>query len=252
MVGARVPTPVVPILRQAKWSVIGTAKRFRSSGTKAFWVLSDQGVVSLGNFITHLMVARHLGLKQLGVYAILSELTLFLNSMHASLVMFPLVIRGAVADDQRLSRLAGRAMVLTIVLAPVLGSGVLAAGALLEGVVVGLWAMVAMTTFQIQETLRRALITQIRYAATIGGDAISYLGQAIIVCVLAGAGNLTLISAFQAFAATSAIAAGLQIIQVRPQFTPIEEAIPEAFKFNQSFLDPPMATRSAWPSLNSP
>ena len=117
----------VPILRQTKCTLVGAARRYRTNGKKAFWILSDQGVVSLGNFLTQLMLARHLGLKQLGVYAILYELTLFLNSMQASMVLFPLIIRGAVADKQKLSRLAGRALVLTIVLAPVLGSGALAA-----------------------------------------------------------------------------------------------------------------------------
>ncbi|CAN5361159.1 hypothetical protein BH09PLA1_BH09PLA1_21190 [soil metagenome] len=217
--------PFVPILRSAKGTFVGAALRYRSSGTKAFWVLSDQGVVSLGNFITHLMLARHLGLQQLGVYAILYELTLFLNSMQASTVLFPLLIRGAVADQQKLSRLAGRALVLTIVFTPLLGPWLLAAGALLDNLHVGFWAMVAMVTFQMQETLRRALIAHARYAATVWGDAMSYLGQATIVCLLAARGQLTLIGAFQAFAATSAIAACIQVIQVRPQLTPISEAV---------------------------
>src|SRR4051812_33758241 len=185
------------MLRQTKWSIMGAAVRYRTNGTKLFWVLGDQGVVSLGNFVTQLMLARHLGLKQLGVYAILYELTLFLNSMQASMVLFPLIIRGAVADQQRMSRLAGRALVLTIVLVPVVGSGALAVGALIEGISVGIWAMVAMTMFQIQETLRRALITHIRYRTAVWGDAVSYIGQAVIVSVLASKGMLSLTSAFQ-------------------------------------------------------
>jgi len=204
---------------------MGAAKRYRTNGTKLFWVLSDQGVVSLGNFVTQLMLARHLGLKQLGVYAILYELTLFLNSMQASMVLFPLIIRGAVADQQRMSRLAGRALVLTVVLVPVIGSGALAVGSLIEGIVVGLWAMVAMTMFQIQETLRRALIAHIRYRSAVWGDAVSYLGQATIVCILASRGKLTLVSAFQAFALTSFLGAVVQTLQVRPQMAPVGEAI---------------------------
>jgi O-antigen/teichoic acid export membrane protein len=221
---------VYPMIRTAKWSLIGTAKRYRHSGTKAFWVLFDQGLVSLGNFVTHLMLARTLDLKSLGVYAILYELTLFLNSMQASMVLFPLVIRGAVADHHKVSRLAGRAIVLTFVLVPVLGTLVLGAAALLDGIVVGLWAMVAMTTFQLQETLRRTLVTQVRYGECVIGDAISYLGQATVVCVLAATKSLTLVSAFQAFAATSALAAVVQMIQVRPQLTRVEEAISFARK----------------------
>jgi O-antigen/teichoic acid export membrane protein len=87
-----------------------------------------------------------------------------------------------------------------------------------------------MTIFQIQETLRRAMIAQIRYRAVIWGDAISYLGQAIVVVALAMNGMLSLISAFQAFAATSALAAIVQALQVRPQLTPMQEGIQFARK----------------------
>ncbi|MBC8107893.1 MAG: polysaccharide biosynthesis C-terminal domain-containing protein [Anaerolineae bacterium] len=213
---------------------MSAAQRYRTNGTKIFWVLSDQGVVSAGNFFTQLMLARHLGLKQLGVYAILYELTLFLNSMQASTVLFPLIIRGAVADQQRMSRLAGRALVLTLVLVPIVGSGALAVGALIEGISVGLWAMVAMTVFQVQETLRRALIAHVRYRTAVWGDAVSYIGQAVIVAWLASKGMLTLTTAFQAFAVTSALGAIVQLIQVRPQLTSVEEAIVFARK-NWSF-----------------
>src|SRR4051794_5990859 len=213
---------------------MSAAKRYRTNGTKLFWVLSDQGVVSLGNFATQLLLARHLGLKQLGVYAILYELTLFLNSMQASMVLFPLIIRGAVADQQRMSRLAGRALVLTVVLVPVIGSGALAVGALIEGMRVGIWAMIAMSIFQIQETLRRALIAHIRYRSAMWGDAVSYIGQAIIIAVLASKGQLTLTTAFQSFALTSALGAIIQVIQVRPQIAPVEEAISFA-RMNWSF-----------------
>lgn len=221
---------LIPLLQKTKRSVVGVARRHRHNGTKVFWVLSDQGVVSLGNFITSLMLARHLGLKQLGVYAIIYELTLFLNSMQASMVLFPLIIRGAVADDQKLSRLAGRAMIVTLALAPLLGCGALAAGALLEGIAVGLWALLAMTMFQIQETFRRAMIAQIRYRSVIWGDAVSYLGQAVLVCLLAAQGRLSLVSTFQAFAITSALAALVQAIQIRPQFVALTEGIQFARK----------------------
>jgi O-antigen/teichoic acid export membrane protein len=221
---------LIPILQKTKQRVVGAARRHRVIGTKAFWVLSDQGVVSLGNFVTSLMLARHLGLKQLGIYAIIYELTLFLNSMQASLVLFPLIMRGAVADDQKLSRLAGRAMIVTLALAPVLGCGALAAGALLDSIVVGLWALVAMTLFQVQETLRRAMIAQIRYRSVIWGDAISYLGQAALICLLAAHHQLTLATAFQAFAITSAAGAIVQAIQIRPQFVALAEGIEFARK----------------------
>src|SRR4051794_3437451 len=101
-----VKTAVYPILQQTKWRVVGTAKRFRYSGIKAFWALGDQGIVSLGNFVTNLILARTLPLAELGLYGILYELGLFLNSMQAATILFPLNVKGAVADDDFFSRLA--------------------------------------------------------------------------------------------------------------------------------------------------
>jgi len=60
---------VVPILRETKYRVVGTAKRFRHSGIKAVFALGDQGIVSLGNFGTNLILARTLPLAELGLTA---------------------------------------------------------------------------------------------------------------------------------------------------------------------------------------
>jgi O-antigen/teichoic acid export membrane protein len=74
------------------------------------------------------------------------------------------------------------------------------------------------------------MIAQIRYRSVIWGDAISYLGQAIALILLARSDMLTLASAFQTFAATSAVGAIVQSIQVRPQFTRLGDGIQFARK----------------------
>src|SRR5262249_11382259 len=79
---------------------------------------------------------------------------------------------------------------------------------------VGIWAAVALAIWQLQETLRRALISQLRFRSALIGDSISYLGQVGAVIFLAHRGNLTLVNCFQAMAITSVLAALVQAMQI--------------------------------------
>lgn len=217
---------IAPHLRETKRRCLAVAQRYRYAGQKAFWALGDQGVASLGNFLSNLIIARTLGLAELGLYGVLYELGLFLNSMHAATVLFPLNVKGAVADGRaKFARLAGRSLTYTLLLAPGLGVVMFTTGAMMDRVTVGLWATVALVMFQIQETLRRSLISRMRYRAAVWGEAISYLGQAAALYMLASAKMLTLVSAYQSFAATSALAAIVQLIQVRPRVAPPRESM---------------------------
>jgi O-antigen/teichoic acid export membrane protein len=71
-----------------------------------------------------------------------------------------------------------------------------------------------MALWQIQETLRRALVADARVAASVPGDCLSYLGQAAAMWVLARMGILTLPMALLVIGGTSALAAAVQVIQV--------------------------------------
>src|SRR5271170_6186042 len=60
-----------------------------------FWAFIDQGVVSLGNFMATVMLARALKPGEFGIFALLFGSILFLNTVHAALVTYPLSIFGA-------------------------------------------------------------------------------------------------------------------------------------------------------------
>jgi len=145
--------------------------------------------------------------------------------MQAATILFPLNVKGAVAEENFFARLAGRSIILTLLMAPLLGIGLLGTGIALRQPMVGVWALVALVVFQIQETLRRSLIIQMRYRDAMLGDAVSYLGQATAMYLLSSAKLLTLTSAFQAFAVTSALAAMVQAVQVRPRHVTVGEAM---------------------------
>jgi len=57
---------------------------------KGFWPMCDQGVVSLGNFLTTIFVARGLATKEeYGLFGVLLEFMFFLNNLQGGLITYP-------------------------------------------------------------------------------------------------------------------------------------------------------------------
>jgi O-antigen/teichoic acid export membrane protein len=185
--------------------------------------LADQGAVSLGNCLTNFLLARNLPMQQFGLFAILLEAMLFLNSLQAALVIYPLTVRGAVVDRSGLRRLAGACVLMTMILALPLGAAVAlaarAAGAATAAV--GVAAAAALLMWQIQETLRRTMMAAGQFNRALPGDLISYLGQAVVLALLLGAGRLGVTAALAAMGATSLLAAIVQAAQVGIILPPI-------------------------------
>jgi O-antigen/teichoic acid export membrane protein len=76
------------------------------------------------------------------------------------------------------------------------------------------WVVAAMVLWQVQETLRRAMMARLQHRRAVLGDAISYLGQAVALWLLIRHGTISPAIAFGAIAATSGIAALVQGIQL--------------------------------------
>ncbi|HEX4123139.1 MAG TPA: hypothetical protein VHY37_00310, partial [Tepidisphaeraceae bacterium] len=182
-------------------------------GGRGAWMGVDQAVVSLGNFVTCAILARHLPERQWGSYGLLLETILFLNGLQAAVVNYPLTVRAA-GDGRQLRRSTTVAMLLSTAMLPVLAIAMFASSRGAGGMTVGAAAVVAMALWQVQETLRRALVADARIAASVPGDCLSYLGQAAAMWVLARMGLLTLPMALLAIGGTSALAAAVQVIQV--------------------------------------
>jgi O-antigen/teichoic acid export membrane protein len=189
-----------------------------------FWALFDQGTVSLGNFLTQMLLARNLGLGDYGVFALVYGVLFFLIGAIGSLVTYPLSVRGASANPRELRRLAGTSLWFDIGLVFPEALIVLCAVAVLHRMDLFLFALLALVFWQFQETLRRALMARLDYRDAAWGDSLSYLGQATAIGVLARMGALTLESALLAVAATSAAAALVQVFQVKPKTGALAEA----------------------------
>ena len=61
---------------------------------QGFWAIADQGIVSLGNFLTTIILARTVSPHEYGVWTGNFRFDfLFLNVLPASLVTYPLMVR---------------------------------------------------------------------------------------------------------------------------------------------------------------
>lgn len=186
------------------------------------WALGDQAIVSIGNYLTAILVARNmLDMGRIGAFTMVLEVLLFLNSLHQALIIYPLLVRGSVLDRSSLRRLAGGCLILTAILGVPLAAVMFGAAGYFAGTTLLFWAPLALILQQLQETLRRAMLAQLRFAAAIPGDAISYLAQVVILVSLGH--RLTLPMIFAAMAITSALGAGVQALQVGPRRFPLSE-----------------------------
>jgi O-antigen/teichoic acid export membrane protein len=189
---------------------------FDATSKNTFWALFDQGVISAGNFFTNLILIRHLGAAEFGVFALLLNAMLFLNNIHAALVTYTICIRGAQADKDVLGKVATGGVAATLGLAIVNAIALYLACTYVAQRWLLLFVVAASLCWQIQEALRTVLVSTVSFKRAIGGDALSYLGQAALIGCIFLFRTPNLSSIFVVIAGTSLVAAVLQAIQIRP------------------------------------
>lgn len=182
---------------------------------KGFWAQADQGVVSLGNFLCQIVLARSLSAANYGIFALLFGVMLVLLTCHGSLITYPLSLKGAVADPKGLRNLTSQSVTLTLLLSAFLAPIVFAAAWVLKVRTLSWCVLLALVLWLVQETLRRGLMAHLRHREAIWGDCASYLGQAAILWLIARHGRMTLPAAFLVLAITSGAAAIVQGAQLR-------------------------------------
>jgi O-antigen/teichoic acid export membrane protein len=204
---------------------------FVRASRKGFWPMLDQGVVSFGNFLTTIMVARGLGKHEYSTFGMALEFMFYLNNLHGALVTFPLTVKSAVTDEQGLQRFATASSLLTMFLGIPLAIVTLIVGGTMGQFWLGASAVVALMLWQLQETTRRGLWAHFRHGEAIVGDFISYVGQAFGVWLLIHNHKLNLVTIFSVMSATSGVAALVQILQVgmKPIDMPELKAIARQF-----------------------
>jgi O-antigen/teichoic acid export membrane protein len=180
------------------------------SGGRELSALLDQALVSGTNFATNVLLARRLGLREYGVFALAWVAVLFVNSLQWAFIISPMMTVGPKQDP--VDRPAYYGAVLTqealfaIFCSMVVVIGVIVGGARFPGwnssglaIPLGFAAL----CYLLQEFIRRYLFSTRNNRLALACDAVSYITQLPILIVMSSYGYLSVRSALWIIGATS-------------------------------------------------
>jgi O-antigen/teichoic acid export membrane protein len=167
--------------------------------------LTDQAIVSAGNFGLNILLARSFSETDYGTFALILSFVLFLNTLHQAFVIFPLSVESAAAPPSRLGYSLALAASLTVLetafFFPVIGGATLSVGRL----ALLLPASLFLLAWQLQEVWRRGLIARGRYGAAIANDFVRYIAVLAVLLAMDYLKLLSLQSVFLLLVAASLI-----------------------------------------------
>ncbi|GEP11607.1 lipopolysaccharide biosynthesis protein [Methylobacterium gnaphalii] len=184
-----------------------------TSAGRILWPVVDQGIASLGGFLLTIALARTLAPSEYGNFALFLGVQMLLFTAILSLVFYPMSVLSNVSGAERSAQLMRASLALLLFLCVPAMACLCLVGVLLGRIDLILPVVTYFLAWQVQETFRRCLFAELRFAAAVPGEIISYLGQILVLFWLYRRDGLTLTSALYAMAATSGLAAILQAFQ---------------------------------------
>jgi O-antigen/teichoic acid export membrane protein len=177
---------------------------------REIWALTDQSVVSATNFLTNVMLARFMGLREFGVFALAWMSVLFVNSLQTALIVAPMMSIGPKQEEKDRPSYFGAVVFQELVLVTFCFVLVFAALKVSSSIFpyAGLQRLVlplAVSAFayQMQDFFRRYFFTTRQSRRALADDALSYLAQLPILFLLHRTGHLNSATALWAMAGTS-------------------------------------------------
>jgi O-antigen/teichoic acid export membrane protein len=174
------------------------------------WALSDQAVVSATNFLTNVMLARFMGLREFGVFALAWMSVLFVNSLQNALIVAPMMSIGPKQEDRDRPSYFGAVVVQELALVSCCFVLVLTAVGLAGSFFhhpelrpLALPLAVSAFAYQMQDFIRRYFFATRQSRHAFADDALSYLPQLPILFLLHRAGYLNSAVALWVMAGTS-------------------------------------------------
>jgi O-antigen/teichoic acid export membrane protein len=171
-------------------------------------------LVSASNFVTGIILVRGLGLANFGKFTVAYVLLLLANSIQLSFISSPMITLGSLCaqSDERNRLVRGVLGVQLIFCASASFAAAIAVIVYLaidrtgipRGFLLSFVASVAL--FLMQDWLRRYYFTVGKASASVWNDAVSYVGQVLVLSALWSVHRLTIDTAFWTIAATSGIA----------------------------------------------
>ena len=185
--------------------------RLRSRRTQT---ILDQLIVSGSNFATGIVLVRGLGLSEFGKFTVGYAIVLLANSVQLSFISSPMLTLGslcATAEDRRqFVRGVYGIQLIFCILATLISSIAAVVYLFLHPAEISAKFVPAFTAavvfYLMQDWLRRYFFTIGKAATAVWNDAISYIGQLVILLVVMWMGRLTVETAFWVIAITSGIA----------------------------------------------
>ncbi len=159
---------------------------------RALAALFDQALVSGANFLPNILLARGLGLREYGVFALSWMVVLFANSLQYAFVITPMVSIGPKQDSSEkpayygavlVQELLFAALATVLVLAGVLASAHFCPAWNARGLALPLAG--ATFAYLLQDFLRRYFFSTGQSGAALRSDALSYLTQLPFLALMA-------------------------------------------------------------------
>jgi O-antigen/teichoic acid export membrane protein len=174
----------------------------------------DQIIVSGSNFVTSIILVRGLGLTAFGEFTVAYVVLLLANSIQLSFISSPMITLGALCagfDERRrfVRGVFGVQLIFCAVALAATVAGTIAYFALRHDTGSRQFLLpfgAAVVLYLMQDWLRRYYFTIGKAAASVWNDAISYLGQVVVLCVLMYMRALSIDTAFWTIALTSGAA----------------------------------------------
>ena len=198
----------------------GQFRRFAGSET---WALTDQSVVSATSFLTSVMLARFMGLREFGIFALTWMAVLFANSIQNALIVAPMMSVGPKQEDKDRPRYFGAVFFHALMLILFCFLLVFAVSHASSGLFhhvdlrhLALPLAVAALAYQGQDFVRRYFFATRQNRQALAGDMLSYPTQLPIIFLLHMWGNLNSASALWTMAGTSLLGLAVASFWVEP------------------------------------
>jgi O-antigen/teichoic acid export membrane protein len=190
-------------------------ERFRCGLLRQFlgrevWALADQAVVSATNFLTNVILARFMGMREYGIFVLAWMSVLFVNSLQTALIVSPMMSIGPKQEEKDRPSYFGAVVFQEIVLVVLCFVLVFVAMKTSSSIFrhadlqhLALPLAVSAFAYQMQDFLRRYFFATLHSRRALADDALSYLTQLPILFLLHRTGHLNSATALWVMAGTS-------------------------------------------------
>ena len=185
------------------------------------WALADQAMVSAVNFLTGIMLARFLGIEEFGRFTLIWLAILFMNSIQMAMISSPMMSIGPKQSHDECS-VYYRAVIFQQILFSLFTFLFLFFGIRLVAIWMPEWEIIEVALpvavvgffFQNQDFIRRYLFSRQKVRDAFWNDAVSYIGQIILLVIAFSVYEIKILDVFWIIAFTSAMAVGFGLTKL--------------------------------------